>query len=88
MSGIDHRAPREQRHERALLQACQREIALARAQLTDARRRGARLDVQPFRTNLLAALEEYAATIERSGAPVPPRLQAELKLYRDLGRRL
>ncbi|AIY17467.1 hypothetical protein GUY44_05005 [Pimelobacter simplex] len=88
MSGIDPRPPREQRHDRALLGACLAEVDSARAQLQAARRTGARLDAEPFRAHLVAALEEYAATIERSGAPVPRAVRAELGLYRRLGHRL
>ncbi|MBM0124013.1 hypothetical protein [Pimelobacter simplex] len=72
---------------RAMLDACQAAVVAARAQLDDARRRGARLEIDPSRENLVAALENYAATIERSGAPLPPRLHAELSLYRNLGHR-
>ena len=72
---------------RALLDACQAEIVSARSQLDDARRRGARLEIEPSRENLVAALERYAAAIEQSGAPLPQRLHAELSLYRNLGRR-
>jgi hypothetical protein len=72
---------------RALLDACQAEIVSARSRLEDARRRGARLEIEPSRENLVAALERYAATIERSGAPLPGRLLAELSLYRNLGHR-
>lgn len=77
----------EQRRGRALLDACQAEVVSARSLLTDARHRGGRVDVEPFRADLVAALEEYAATIERSGAPMPQRVRAELQLYRSLRRR-
>ena len=86
MPGYELDCPRAQRHERALLGACQAEVASARSQLDDARRT-ARVDVEPFREDLVAALEEYAATIERSGAPVPHRLRAELDLYRNIRHR-
>lgn len=86
MSGNEPEAAGGQRHERALLGACQAEVASARSQLDDARR-CARTDVEPYRQDLVAALEEYAATIERSGAPVPQRLRAELDLYRSIRHR-
>ncbi|MBU2694429.1 MULTISPECIES: hypothetical protein [Pimelobacter] len=76
----------DQRDDRALLAACQQEVSAARERLEDARRRGARQDIEPLRELLIAALEGYAATIERSGAPLPQRLQGELRLYRGLGR--
>ena len=82
-----HEVPGPHPPTRALLDACQAEIVAARSRLDDARRRGARLEIDPSRENLLAALENYAAAIERSGAPLPPRLHAELSLYRNLGHR-
>ncbi|TNM37747.1 hypothetical protein FHP29_18390 [Nocardioides albidus] len=87
MEASQKRDPRNQRDDRAVLAACQAEVASARAQLEDARRRGARPDVDPLRQNLVAALEHYALTIERLGAPLPSRLCAELQLYRNLGHR-
>lgn len=77
----------EQRRGRALLGACQAELISARALLLEARHRGGRVDVEPFRDDLVAALEQYAATIELSGAPMPQQVRAELRLYRSLGRR-
>lgn len=85
MSATEQRSPHDQRHERTLLGACQAEVSSARAQLYDARHGNARLDVDPFRRRLVAALEEYAATIERSGAPLPAQVRVELDLYRGLG---
>lgn len=76
----------DQRDDRALLAACQQEVSAARERLEDARRRGARQEVEPLRDSLIAALEGYAAVIERTGAPLPQRLQGELRLYRGLGR--
>jgi hypothetical protein len=72
---------------RVQLGVCQAEIVAARAQLEDARQRGARTEVERLRADLLVALEAYAAAIEHSGAPVPGRLDAELKLYRGLRNR-
>lgn len=84
----ERQIPLDQRHERALLRACQADIVTARVQLKEARLQGRRVDAEPFRENLVAALQAYAATIARSGAPVPRRLCAELMLYQNLGRRL
>jgi hypothetical protein len=39
---------------------------------------------RPLREDLLAALEAYEATITKLGAPVPPRLRAEITLFRRL----
>lgn len=89
----DHRVPvrqltpQQRRDERALLVLCQAEVDLARAQLHAARGRAARVDVRPLRESLVRALEDYAAAIERSGAPAPQRLMVELNLYRGLGGR-
>lgn len=52
-----------------MLGACRAEVSSAR----------------PFRRRLVAALEEYAAMIERSGAPLPAQVRVELDLYRGLG---
>lgn len=87
MAAIEGRIPWEQWRGRTSLRACQVEIVAARAQLSDARRCGARVDVESFRAGLVAALEEYVVMIERSGAPVPPGLCAELRMYRSLGHR-
>lgn len=87
MSGNEREVPHEQRHERALLGACQAEVVSARSELHDARRGGKPLDVELLRQNLVAALEAYATTIERSGAPLPHRLRAEMELYRSIRHR-
>jgi hypothetical protein len=87
MKGSEPDALREQWRGRALLGACQADVLLARSELLHARQRGAQLDVEPFRANLVAALEVYVAAIERSGAPLPQRVRAELELYRSLRHR-
>ena len=87
MSGNEREVPHEQRRERALLGACQAEVVSARSELHDARRMGKQVDVELLRQNLIAALEAYAATIERSGAPLPQRVHAELELYRSIRHR-
>lgn len=93
MPSPDHRvpvpqvSPHRRRDERALLVLCQAEVDLARAELLAARGRAARVDVRPLRESLVRALEDYAAAIERSGAPAPQRLMVELNLWRGLGGR-
>ena len=87
MSGFEpDQTPRARGVGRAL-GACQADVVLARTELEEARRRGDRRAVEPARANLVAALEEYAAAIERAGAPLPRGLQTELQLYRNLGHR-
>ena len=87
MAVIEPLSPLEQQNERALLRACQADIVTARLRLQEARHQGRRVDAEPFREDLVAALQEYAAMIARSGAPMPRRLGAELVLYQNLGHR-
>ncbi|GAA3649741.1 hypothetical protein GCM10022237_06840 [Nocardioides ginsengisoli] len=87
VSEAEHRGSGAVPDRRLLLVACQAEVVTARARLDDARRRGSRDELGQLRAALLAALEQYAAAIERSGAPVPGRLGAELRLYRGLRQR-
>ncbi|MFC7493396.1 MULTISPECIES: hypothetical protein [unclassified Nocardioides] len=37
-----------------------------------------------MQADLLAALEKYQATITKVGAPIPPKLRAEIALRRGL----
>ena len=74
--------------ERGRLAASLREIDVARGRLRAGRQVGARsTDVQRLRSELLSALEGYAAQITRLGAPIPPRLRSEIELYRRLRNR-
>ena len=86
MNGSEPDAREDQRRERAQLGACHAEVVSARSRLQDARRNGTS-DLEPLRARLVAALERYAATIQRSGAPLPQRLHAELQLHRGIPRR-
>jgi len=43
-----------------------------------------REDLAAARSDLLRALEDYTRALERRALPVPSRLQAELRLHRDL----
>ncbi|WP_408898850.1 hypothetical protein ACJ5H2_07005 [Nocardioides sp. R1-1] len=76
---------RPQRDDRAQLAACRAEVALARSLLQEARTSGTRQEIAPLRERLVAALEEFASLVERSGAPLPQHLHAELQMYRRLG---
>ncbi|MEP9384019.1 hypothetical protein [Nocardioides sp. KR10-350] len=70
-----------------LLRARDLEVTAARARLRAARDASPRhWDSQDLRGELLLALERLAATVVRSGAPVPYRLSSEIDLYRRLGR--
>ncbi len=71
--------------DRDRLTACFRAVAEARARLRAARGLGVTALVErPLREDLLAALEAYEATITTLGAPVPPKLRAEITLFRRL----
>ncbi len=74
------------RDHRTALAASQLELEVARARFQESRRQGSGLDDASRRANLVTALENYAATIEEAGAPVPPQLKLEIRLHKGLRR--
>lgn len=72
------------RHDHSL-EALSRRIREARTAV-DRCRNGqvARDELADARHELMLALQTYTAALERKNLPVPWRMQAELKLHRDL----
>lgn len=56
----------------------------AAAQALSRRRTASSEQVLNARRQLLAALEEYASTVERHGWPVPPSIRRDMYLMRSL----
>lgn len=77
--------PRSDHHDR--VEACRRDVRSAREQLRLARSSSPGWDLRGLRAELLRALEAYASSISRVGAPVPLSLHNEIELYRRLGDR-
>ena len=73
------------RHER--LSSLLEDVLTARRVLEAARHDKRLAEQQLLRKELLDALEAYAAALALVGAPLPPRLRAEIDLYRGLGGR-
>jgi len=73
------------RHQR--LTSLLEDIKAARRVLDRARHDKRHAEQQQLRSELLAALDAYAAALARAGAPLPPRLRSEIDLYRGLGGR-
>jgi hypothetical protein len=73
------------RHQR--LTSLLEDIKAARELLDRARHDKRHVEQQQLRTELLAALDAYAAAVALAGAPLPPRLRSEIDLYRGLGGR-
>ncbi len=67
------------------LEAMSRRIRVARTAVDRCRNQQvARDELADARHELMLALQAYAAALERRKLPVPWRMQAELKLHRDL----
>ncbi len=74
----------EPTHDHAL-EALTRRIRRARTTVERCRNgRVARDELADARHELMLALQAYASALERRKLPVPWRMQAELKLHRDL----
>ena len=73
------------RHQR--LSSLLQDVLAARGVLERARHDKRLAEQQLLRKELLDALEAYAAALALVGAPLPPRLRAEIDLYRGLGGR-
>ncbi|WP_299931461.1 hypothetical protein [uncultured Nocardioides sp.] len=73
------------RHQR--LSSLLQDVLTARRVLERARHDKRLAEQQQLRKELLDALEAYAAALALAGAPLPPRLRAEIDLYRGLGGR-
>jgi hypothetical protein len=73
------------RHQRLTLLL--EDVLSARRHLERARHDKRLVEQQLLRKRLLDALEAYAGALAQAGAPLPPRLRAEIDLYRGLGGR-
>jgi hypothetical protein len=73
------------RHQR--LSSLLQDVLTARRVLERARHDKRLAEQQLLRRELLDALEAYASALAQAGAPLPPRLRAEIDLYRGLGGR-
>ncbi|GAB3019448.1 hypothetical protein GCM10011376_29400 [Nocardioides flavus (ex Wang et al. 2016)] len=59
-------------------------VHAARRRLEDARHDKRLAEQQVLRQSLLDALDAYAEALAAAGVPLPPRMRAEIDLYRGL----